>query len=144
MEGAEQTCGDDKHSCVIEAKIKVAAKKGSIVEITKAGCDAMPLGDKTKIFVVPEELHELADTPGVQLPYYCKEDNCNVQAKIEAEITEKEKLEAMVKDNKDNKASHSGEGSENADEGTHKGGAAQTTVAVATIAFSMVMARLAL
>merc|ERR1719418_475596 len=131
MEGAEQTCGDDKHSCVIEAKIKVAAKKGSIVEITKAGCDAMPLGDKTKIFVVPEELHELADTAGGQLPYYCKEDNCNVQAKIEAEITEKEKLEAMIKDNK---AAHSGEGSENADGaegGTHKGGAAQTTVAVA-------------
>merc|ERR1719418_533508 len=141
MEGAVQTCGDDKHSCGIEAKIKVAAKKGSIVEITKAGCDAMPLGDKTKIFVVPEELHELADTAGVQLPYYCKEDNCNVQAKIEAEIKTKAKLEAMVKDNK---AAHSGEGSENADEGTHKGGAAQTTVAVATIAFSMVMARLAL
>ena len=99
----------------------------------------MPLGDKTKIFVVPEELHELADTDGVQLPYYCKEDNCNVQAKIEEEIKTKEKLEAMVKDNK---AAHSGEGSENADGA--EGGAAQTTVAVATIAFSMVMARLAL
>merc|ERR1711971_1186766 len=63
----------------------------------------------------------------------------NVQAKIEEEIKTKEKLEAMVKDNK---AAHSGEGSENADGA--EGGAAQTTVAVATIAFSMVMARLAL
>ena len=71
------------------------------------------MGGKTKVFVIPEKLHALADGD-VVLPLYCTADNCNTKEAIDDTI------------------------------GPPKAGAAQTSVAVATIAFSMVLARLAL
>ena len=103
----------------------IAEKKGTIKSVVQA-CDAENLGDKTKKFVVPEALHDLTDGDHV-LPYYCSEELCNVEAPVEAVIKDKESMTAFLKENPKGTA-----------------GAAQTTVAVATIAFSMVMARLAL
>ena len=103
----------------------IAEKKGTIKSVVQA-CSDENLGDKTKKFVVPEALHDLTDGDHV-LPYYCSEELCNVEAPIEAVIKDKESMTAFLKENPKGTA-----------------GAAQTTVAVATIAFSMVMARLAL
>ena len=81
----------------------------------------------TKKFDTPAELHDLKEGADVVLPYYCTEELCNVEAPVEAVIKDKQSMADHLKANP--KATS---------------GAAQTTVAVATIALSMVMARLAL
>merc|ERR1712088_657692 len=135
--GAVDTdCKTEEKSCKIEATITIAAKAGSIKSVVQS-CDTKDLKELTKKFVVPVELHDLEEGAVVKLPYYCSEELCNVQAPIEAEIKTKEKMAELLTANPkgdDNPKNHLGP----------KGGAAQTTVAVATIAFSMVMARLAL
>merc|ERR1712195_63857 len=128
VEGKEKTCGDDAKSCVIEATIKIANKKGTIV-FAKQGCDKKDLAG----FVVPAALHDLKEDAELQLPYYCKEDNCNIEKAIKDEIETKEKMTALLVANPKAEIATAG-----------SSGAAQTTVAVATIALSVVMARLAL
>merc|ERR1711935_365429 len=133
--GTEETCvtPNDK-SCAIEAKIKITAGAGAIVEpLTKQGCNAKVV-EGTKKFVVPEELHDLKEGAVVPLPYYCNTDNCNTKKAINDEIEKKEKMAALLKDNPKNPKMDIA--------GPNIAGAAQTSVAVATIAFSMVMARL--
>merc|ERR1712008_648631 len=120
-------------SCKIEATITITGKKGTIKSVAQS-CDAKDLGESTLKFVVPVDLHDLKEASEVKLPYYCKADNCNVKAPIEAEIATKEKMAALLVANPKNPKLETGIVS----------GATQTSVAVATIAFSMVMARLAL
>ena len=81
------------------------------------------LGKLTKKFETPEEI-----VNNDLVSFYCKADDCNVAEEITKVLKEDvaKTLEAM-------KAV-----------GNVKAGAAQTSVAVATIAFSMAMARLAL
>ena len=90
--------------------------------------------DKTTKFEVPEALHALKNGEE-KLSYYCKADLCNVKAPIEAAIKDQAAMEKLLKENPK---------TEKMEENLGPNGAAQTTVAVATIAFSMVMARLAL
>ena len=95
---------------------------------------------KTKVFVIPETLHDLADGE-VDLPYYCTADNCNIQQAIDDAIAEKQMATTL---SDPNNTGHRAKIGTAGHEGNTVGGAAQTSVAVATIAFSMVMARLAL
>merc|ERR1711997_1260272 len=132
--GAVDTdCKPEEKSCKIEATITIAAKAGTIKRVVQSGATEN-LEDKTKKFVVPEALHALTD--GEQkLPYYCKADLCNVNKPIEDAIKDKEAMAKLLTENPkkaDKKETNLG-----------PNGAAQTTVAVATIAFSMVMASLA-
>merc|ERR1711935_472767 len=121
-------------SCKIEATITITGQKGTIKSVAQS-CAAKDLGKSTVKFVVPVDLHDLKEAAEVKLPYYCKADNCNVKAPIEAEIKTKELMAALLlKNPKEAEIMTGGPGA----------GAAQTSVAVATIAFSMVMARLAL
>merc|ERR1712008_137555 len=122
-------------SCKIEATITITGKKGTIKSVAQS-CDAKDLGESTLKFVVPVDLHDLKEAAEVKLPYYCKADNCNVKAPIEAEIATKEKMAALLVKNPKK--------AEIDTAGLPIAGAAQTSVAVASIAFSMVMARLAL
>merc|ERR1711935_363782 len=133
--GAVDTeCKPTEKSCKIEATITITGKKGTIKSVAQS-CDAKDLGESTLKFVVPVDLHDLKEAAEVKLPYYCKADNCNVKTPIEAEIKTKELMAALlVKNPKEAEIMTGGPGA----------GAAQTSVAVATIAFSMVMARLAL
>ena len=113
-------------------------------------CSDENLGDKTKKFVVPEALHDLTDGDHV-LPYYCTEELCNVKAPVEEVIATKAKLTEMLAANP-KKPEGAGNNEETGEAEAEKGeanvggtgGAVQTTVAVATIAFSMAMARFAL
>merc|ERR1739848_69456 len=125
-------------SCKIEATITIAAQAGTIKTGSVAqSCSNEKLGDKTTKFDVPDALHELKDGEE-KLPYYCKADLCNVNKPIEDAIKTKEAMAKLLQENP-KEAEKS-----NANVGGGTGGAAQTSVAVATIAFSMVMARLAL
>lgn len=87
------------------------------------------MAEKTKTFVISQKLHDLADGEE-KLPYYCKDELCNIKKAVEDAIKDKAAMAAMLSDPNN--------------EGHKVSGAAQTSVAVATIAFSMVMARLAL
>merc|ERR1711935_928680 len=132
----DTTCtSPNDQSCKIEATITITGKKGTIKSVAQS-CDAKDLGESTLKFVVPVDLHDLKEAAEVKLPYYCKADNCNVKTPIEAEIKTKELMAALLLKNP--------EGAEINTAGLPIAGAAQTSVAVATIAFSMVMARLAL
>ena len=93
-------------------------------------------------FQVPKELHDLKEGAKVKLPYYCKADNCNVKKPVEDAIKTKGAMAAMLAKHPKGATGKPGEKPEGKPEGEN--GAAQTTVAVATIALSMVMARLAL
>ena len=114
-------------------------------------CSDENLGELTKKFVVPEALHDLTDGDHV-LPYYCTEELCNVKAPVEEVIATKAKLTEMLAANPKKPEGAGGNNEETGEAEAEKGeanvggtgGAAQTTVAVATIAFSMAMARLAL
>ena len=92
-------------------------------DITLQACNAEKLGELTKKFEHPETIENDSE-----VSFYCTTDDCNVAEEITKVIKEDvaKTLEAM-------KAV-----------GNVKAGAAQTSVAVATIAFSMAMARLAL
>ena len=87
------------------------------------GCDATDLGESTEKFEHPIKIENNAS-----VTFYCNTDNCNGEKPFNSFLRKNvaETIAAM-------KAV-----------GTVKAGAAQTTVAVATIAFSMAMARLAL
>jgi hypothetical protein len=77
------------------------------------------LGEAPKKFVVPETI--VANTT---VSFYCKADDCNVEQAIKG-VLKDDGPKTVIAMNESN-------------------GAAQSTVAVATIALSMVMARLAL
>ena len=113
------------------------------IESVAQSCNTKDLAGSLSIFDVPVDLHDLTEGAKVVLPYYCSEELCNVEAPIKAEIETKEKMAALLAANP-----KPAEGADDAEIGTMGtnpvGGAAQTTVAVATISFSMVMARLAL
>merc|ERR1711971_918845 len=135
-DAATKDCADGDKSCNIEAKITIADKKATVKEITKQACHTKDLEGKTKVFVIPEALHDLKDGE-VDLPYYCSADDCNIKKAIDDAIAENN-MAATLSD--PNNKGHKAEKAET----NVGGGAAQTSVAVATIAFSMVMARLAL
>jgi len=101
----------------------LAGAKPSLGAVTKQACDAKNLGELTKKFETPAKIENDSE-----VSFYCTTDDCNVAEEITKVIKEDvaKTLEAM-------KAV-----------GNVKAGAAQTSVAVATIAFSMAMARLAL
>ena len=117
------------------------------IESVAQSCNTKDLAGSLSIFDVPVDLHDLTEGAKVVLPYYCSEELCNVEAPIKAEIETKEKMAALLAANP--KGADGGDNpADDAEIGTMGtnpvAGAAQTTVAVATIAFSMVMARLAL
>ena len=104
-----------------------------------------------------EESGTLFETPveiknDAEVSFYCKADDCNVEEGIKAAFKDDGPLtlEAMKADQGAGGAPAGaddapvGDGGAPADVVPPVGGAAQTTVAVATIAFSMAMARLAL
>merc|ERR1711971_485094 len=133
---ATAKCGDDKKSCLITATIKL---KPAEATVTKQECVA---GESAKNkFKIPAEIKD-----GAEVSFYCKQEDCNkdivikqvlkedaakTEAAMKATGAEVEKLPANPK-------------STLGTDGKTVAGAAQTTVAVATIAFSMIMARLAL
>merc|ERR1712203_311745 len=125
-------CGDKK-SCVITANITLTGAKPTGTVVTKQECIAKDLGEATKMFEVP-----VAIVNNAVVSFYCKADDCNAEKEITDVLKEDgpETLKAMNKVTEDHKKAPEGD--------DKKGGAAQTTVAVATIAFSMAMARLAL
>ena len=124
-----------------------------------AKCDDKDLGEATKYF----DILEFKANNITEVKFYCKGDNdCNKKQEIEDALKENkaETIEKMEKVNEDHKgvkkeiennttikptdpqtteAAQTTEANAGLDSG-----AAQTTVAVATIAFSTVMARLAL
>ena len=109
-----------------------AAFKPANIEVTEAKCDDEDLGvNKTKKFDEPNAI-----AVGGVVTFYCKADNCNVEAKIKAIVKDDGALTiaAIKAANKAPKAPKD----------DVVAGAAQSTVAIATIAFSVVMARLAL
>ena len=88
-------------------------------------CDAT-IGNWRKHLVTPAELgDDLKEDAELEFSYYCIYDLCNIKPVLELRLDELLGREDEAKVG-----------------GT--GGAAQTTVAVATIAFSMAMARLTL
>ena len=105
--------------------------------ITKQECVAKEVGTKT--FEVPVD----GIKDGAEVSFYCKEDDCNKDQAIKDVLKEDgAKTEAAMKAagaTVEKQAAKAG-----AKLGPKTNGAAQTTVAVATIAFSMIMARLAL
>merc|ERR1739838_82915 len=119
---ATKECAAAEKSCVITAKITLTGDKPSLGAVTKQACDAKALeATTTKFFEHPEKIVNDAE-----VSFYCTADDCNVDQAIKDVLKENvaDTIAAM--------------------KGTVKAGAAQTSVAVATITFSMVMARLAL
>merc|ERR1712166_39727 len=124
---------EDKHkSCVIVAKIALEGSplvKPKFDHVTKQACDAKDLKNFTKEFIIPEKIEA-----GDSITFYCKANGCNMEKEIKDILKENaaKTIEAMKEANE----------AKITEDVT--AGAAQTTVAVATIALSMVMARLAL
>merc|ERR1740129_230001 len=118
---APAECAAEENSCVITAKITLTGDKPSLGAVIKQACAAKDLEDLTTKFEHPVKIENDAE-----VSFYCKTDNCNVDQAIKGVLKENvaDTIAAM--------------------KGTVKAGAAQTSVAVATIAFSMAMARLAL
>ena len=92
-------------------------------DVTIQACNAKDLGDLTTKFEHPVKIVNDAE-----VSFYCTVEDCNVDQAIK-DVLKKDVPETIAA----MKAV-----------GTVKAGAAQTTVAVATIAFSMAMARLVL
>ena len=84
-----------------------------------------------KEFVIPKEVKD-----GGKVTFYCNADNCNAEKEIKGIIVKGDGPKTIAAMTAANKAP------EAEDDGV--AGAAQSTVAIATIAFSVVMARLAL
>merc|ERR1712008_309604 len=104
------------------------------IAVTKQACDDEVLGANTTLkFDVPTTLKKTD-----KLTFYCKANDCNVQEEIKKIIKgyNTKTIEAIKAANK---AAIKAPGAD-----TTVAGAAQSTVAIATIAFSVVMARLAL
>ena len=84
-----------------------------------------------KEFVIPKEVKD-----GGKVTFYCNADNCNAEKEIKGIIVKGDGPKTIAAMTAANKAPTA------EDDGV--AGAAQSTVAIATIAFSVVMARLAL
>ena len=101
------------------------------------------MGELTKKSEADQDLHDLVDRNGRigggMLTHYCKVDNCNDSTAIRAEIETKDALAQMMNESKENKIAVLRKMQEQ-----EQAGATQTTVSVATIAFSMVIAGLVL
>merc|ERR1719305_2126800 len=145
----QQNVPPPKKSCKITAKITLTGAKPSLGAVEKQACVADALGATR--FETPEEI-----VNNDLVSFYCKADDCNVAEEITKVLKEDvaKTLEAMkavghfVTERGSESEGAEGAGAEGADD-DKKGtmgpsGAAQTTVAVATIAFSMAMARLVL
>merc|ERR1719305_918478 len=145
----QQNVPPPKKSCKITAKITLTGAKPSLGAVEKQACVADALGATR--FETPEEI-----VNNDLVSFYCKADDCNVAEEITKVLKEDvaKTLEAMkavghfVAERGSESEGAEGAGAEGADD-DKKGtmgpsGAAQTTVAVATIAFSMAMARLVL
>ena len=102
------------------------------------------MGELTKKSEADQDLHDLVDRNGRigggMLTHYCKVDNCNDSTAINAEIETKDALAQMMNESKENKIAVLRKKMQEQEQA----GATQTTVAVATIAFSMVIAGLVL
>merc|ERR1739838_829164 len=114
-------CAAAEKSCVIKAKITLTGDKPSLGDVTIQACNAKDLGDLTTKFEHPVKIVNDAE-----VSFYCTTDDCNVDQAIKGVLKENVADTIAVM------------------KAPVKAGAAQTTVAVATIAFSMAMARLAL
>merc|ERR1712203_547685 len=134
--GKTADCGEKK-SCLITATI--TKLKPAAINITKQECVAGELA-KNK-FVVTGEIKD-----GAEVSFNCKDEDCNKDQAIKGVLREdatktKESMEAAGATVEIKAAKVIAGAGTN---GKTTAGAAQTTVAVATIAFSMIMARLAL
>merc|ERR1739842_24184 len=136
--GKTKVCAGAEKSCVIKAKITLTDAKPTGTVVTAQACDAKDLKGATKFFVVPAEIVNDAE-----VSFYCTADDCNVEKEIKDILKDDsaKTIAEMKKVNEAHKKATAGGDKNNLAVG---GGAAQTTVAVATIAFSMAMARLAL
>ena len=101
------------------------------ITVTKKECATKDLDGATKLFVPPAEIKADAE-----VSFFCIADDCNKEKEIKDILKEDDGPKTLAAMTKVNKAHEKKK--------TDTAGAAQTTVAVATIAFSMVMARLAL
>merc|ERR1712153_273092 len=126
--GKTKKCADAKKSCVIEATITTLDPVATVV--TKQACDGKNLEKNPKEFVIPKEVKD-----GGKVTFYCNADNCNAEKEIKGIIVKGDGPKTIAAMTAANKAP-TAEGD--------VAGAAQSTVAIATIAFSVVMARLAL
>merc|ERR1712083_820655 len=103
------------------------------------GCDAKDLGETTtKKFETPDPI--VKDS---EVSYYCKADNCNVEQEIK-NVLKEDSAKTIAEMKKVAPATVATKAADIDEANVVGGGAAQTTVAVATIAFGMAMARLAL
>merc|ERR1712153_178908 len=127
--GKTKKCADAKKSCVIEATITTLDPVATVV--TKQACDGKNLEKTPKEFVIPKEVKD-----GGKVTFYCNADNCNAEKEIKGIIVKGDGPKTIAAMTAANKAPTA------EDDGV--AGAAQSTVAIATIAFSVVMARLAL
>merc|ERR1739838_392661 len=148
-------CAKHETSCMITAKITLTGAKPTLGAVTIQACVAKDLGAKK--YETPEEI-----VNNDLVSFYCKADDCNVAEEITKVLKEDvaKTLEAMkavghavTEKGSESKgaegagaegAGAEGAGAEGGDD-DKKGtmgpsGAAQTTVAVATIALSTVMA----
>ena len=107
-------------------------------------CDAKNLGaGVTKKLDVDMKAINTDEGAEEVLPYYCSTDLCNVKVSLQTEMAEK--MAAVLNEAlEDLEKTGEAEAEKNEANVGGTGGAAQTTVAVATIAFSMAMACLAL
>ena len=102
-------------------------KKPTFGSVEKQECITKDLGNLTKKFDIPPKIDA-----GDSITFYCNTAECNVQKEIK-NILKEDAATTIAAIKEANKPP------------TKPGnGAAQSTVAIATIAFSMVMARLAL
>ena len=103
-------------------------KKPTFGSVEKQECITKDLGNLTKKFDIPPKIDA-----GDSITFYCKTNDCNVKKEIE-NILKEDAATTIAAIKEANKPPTKPIGA----------GAAQSTVAIATIAFSMVMARLAL
>ena len=105
-------------------------KKPTFGNVEKQECVTKDLGNLTKKFDIPPKIDA-----GDSITFYCNTAECNVQKEIK-NILKEDAATTIAAIKEANKTPTKADKA--------KGGAAQTTVAVATILFSMAMARLAL
>ena len=113
--------------------------------ITKQACDAKALETSTTNVEIEAPVEIVNDSP---VSFYCKTDDCNVEKEL-TDVLKENVADTIAAMKARAEGTEEGSEPEGADDpkaiaGHGVGGASQTTVAVFTIAFSMVMARLAL
>merc|ERR1739838_66914 len=132
---ATKECAAAEKSCVIAAKITLTGEKPSLGAVTIQGCFAKDLGGLTKEFLHPVEIENDSE-----ISFLCTTDNCNVGKEITKVLKENvaDTIAAMKGGAEGTEEGSEPEGTDDPKAIAGVGGASQITVAVATIAFSMV------